>query len=499
MASAALSPAATVRKDVKLKRNPSRLSDCSGPVPSKRETAGTARVVARDRWNARELCIQEILNKYDHDWSLLESPEFQELVSPYDDSCGQSHQWTVADSQMERFNQSRAGTPVVLCHSSLGITDLNGDGKVQVGELHYAMRAWDAFKNPDFLVLRHFATFDTVPGQPIQLAELQALLTELNDGRLVDLCEVRTVMELADPDYDASVSEASVLSEAVCQVCRPRRPELLSAIAIWFTHIERQDTDLQGLMGEAMMHSLQDVSSPDVFGEGGRMFEQATKRVLGRYVDYAPVGDTSDTNASPSSVPDRLRASLPGVFGKLSKYLYGFFPPLFSVLLIYIGWAAGGNDCPRNLDGLLIWFGLANILQWALMHTGQPRPQGMPPPPSRPSRQPNNTAGLPRIPCCDPARCRSQECLYWRWMPARVAVAVVLGSLMVVGFMWTMGGKVQNNMELCGYFLVHFSEFIWITTPGVLIVFVVLYIALKLKKLKQHDVLLQRSSSLSIR
>eukprot|EP00913_Durusdinium_trenchii_P001352 g1249.t1 len=72
------------------------------------------------------------------------------------------------------------------------------DGRISLGELHYALRAWHSYRHMDDSLLRLFAEFDFDESGHLSVDELEQLLTTMNGGKEVPKEEVLRVMQEAD-------------------------------------------------------------------------------------------------------------------------------------------------------------------------------------------------------------------------------------------------------------------------------------------------------------
>lgn len=172
----------------------------------------------------------------------------------------------------------------------------------------------------------------------------------------------------------------------------------------------------------------------------------------GGYVDYgapaaAPAAWQGGSGASPgqANLDANAELGIPGGAGvpenasgwkKAAPYMLrscrGFCyvggAPLFGLFLIYVGWMTGVNECPRNLDGILLWFGIFGVAVTASMYVDIPEYNKL-------------LSGL------------------------RIALVVVMAILNLVGYLWSQDSEVVNNKWKCGHFLVFFSQLVWVVVP----------------------------------
>mmetsp|Transcript_91851 Transcript_91851/g.285700 ORF Transcript_91851/g.285700 Transcript_91851/m.285700 type:complete len:445 (+) Transcript_91851:1-1335(+) len=386
------------------------------PPPTGRADAGTHRLEARDRWNTYEIRIQELFVAYDKDRSgALELDEFRELLR--DLNAGKE------PSDQEYSFIMR------LC-------DKDRDGKIGLGELHYAVRAWHSYCHLDDSVLRLFAEFDTDESGRLDPNELQQLLTAINGGKPVSQEEVLYVMEQADVVGDGAIN----------------RSELLGAVSCWYAHVDRRDTDLSSLVLEAVAFALRENNNHrEIFGRGVEGMAHAVSLAQGGKDGYSQVGEAAAEVGGASSslhmdgwpsvesgraaaddgsvsrpLSVRLSKAAPHAVRSASYLCHVAFPFFLGWTLAFSGWKHRVNDCPRNLDGILLWFGLLVLMFQGLMYV------------------------------------RGPEAVLER---ARLAIGVMMAVLSVVGFLWTLDVNVREHVQLCGLSLVRWSKLVWAGVP----------------------------------
>ncbi|CAJ1363319.1 unnamed protein product [Effrenium voratum] len=397
------------------------------PEPSSRAQVGDARMEARDRWNTYEIRLQEIFSDYDKDHSgALEVEEFRALLRD--------------------FNQGRNPTDEEYAFM-MKLADKDRDGRISLGELHYALRAWHSYRHMDDSVLRLFAEFDFDESGQLSLEELAGLLTAMNGNKPVPRQEVIRVMQEADIAGDGVI----------------HRAELLGAISAWYGNVDRKDTDLPSLMREALARSIKDADYAGALDQGRSAFGHATSMVKG-FVGYSQVDDgsaqqwtpsaplpvISDSNFSEQPVGQRVIQAAPLVLSSCSKFCYVGFPFIFGWILVVAGWEYRGSICPRNLDGILMWFGFLVLVFSGLAYVTDP----------------NAVVG-------------------------RIAILVILGVLNIVGFLWTADPAVDQNKGACGLTLVWFSWFVWLGVPICSLGYIGFLLASHVRKLQRKDEHLQ--------
>ncbi|CAE7264808.1 CML14 [Symbiodinium microadriaticum] len=417
---------------------PRSAQDQSHPAPTGRADAGAARLEARDRWNTYEIRLQEIFMEYDRDNSgALEVEEFRALLRD--------------------FNEGR--DPTEEEHAfMMKLSDKDGDGRISLGELHYALRAWHSYRHMDDSLLRLFAEFDFDESGHLSVAELERLLTAMNGNKPVPRHEVFRVMQ-----------EADTLGDHVIH-----RAELLGAISAWYGNVDRKDTDLPSLLREALARTIQDADYSGALDQGRSAFGVAASMVKG-FVGYSQVDDgqqplagaswpppaqgagssgplpmMSDPSLSQQPVTFRMVKAMPLLLSSCSKFCYVGFPFIFGIVLVFAGWEHRDSVCPRNLDGILMWFGFLTLVFSGLAYVTDP----------------NAVVG-------------------------RIAVLTILVVLNLVGFLWTSDPEVDRRKGACGLSLVYFSYLVWTTVPICSLGYLGFLVATHVKKLQRKDEHLQ--------
>lgn len=421
---------------------PPRRSGSMGPPrtrPAARSRCSSERLEARDRWNTHELYIQELFSAFDRDDSgQLEPEEFRRLLHQFNDK-------QVVSEQELNF--------------MLSVADVDRNGAISLAELHYALRAWHSYRHLDDSVLSLFAEFDVDESGRLDVEELKDLLTAMNGGTPVPRQEVQYVMERGDERGDGAVN----------------RSELLGAIATWYMHVDRNRTDLQTLLQEALARSSKEdqsevAESAKSWGHFASMLPWsrgylAVQQDCEHGADLAGGGRGSRRAASASASGTHSTTGADGGAAANDKnwllkllmrmcrvFCYVGFPFIFGLVLACSGWKFRVNKCPRNLDGLLLWFGSLACLLGALAYV-----RGASPMASR----------------------------------IRLATVVALSLLDLVGFLWSRDPEVQKHKSQCGHVLVYWSLLLWSVIPFVAAAYAVYYLAAHVRRLRQHDEALQ--------
>eukprot|EP00405_Crypthecodinium_cohnii_P049263 CAMPEP_0206601786 /NCGR_PEP_ID=MMETSP0325_2-20121206/46874_1 /ASSEMBLY_ACC=CAM_ASM_000347 /TAXON_ID=2866 /ORGANISM="Crypthecodinium cohnii, Strain Seligo" /LENGTH=459 /DNA_ID=CAMNT_0054113899 /DNA_START=111 /DNA_END=1487 /DNA_ORIENTATION=- len=444
--------------------------------PTARLRCSEQRVRRRDSWNTSEIRVEELLATYDRDGSgVLEQDEFREVLRDF--NAG------VAPSTQE-------------VQLMLRLADTNRDGTISQTELHYAMRAWHCYRHLDDNALRLFSEFDADESGRLDFHEMKALLTNLNAGVPVSLSEVQWVMDTGDMTGDGRLD----------------RSEVLGAIAAWYVHVERRSSDLQSLVTEALTRTAKETDHGEALKSGVQQLAHAAALLSGGAGGYDRVGNSS---VMPSDAPpDAAEQGRAGGFaGRLSSYLqpwsqggqqvplvtsaaaslgggapsqddgdnnninlddssrtkqvalyflvalgkfcYVFFPFILGQVLLIVGICTHDNQCPRNLDGLMVWFGIASLAFAATTYL---------------------------------------EIEPWS-KDLRLTIGVILVLLDFVGLAWSNDGRVQLEEDACGVKLVLWSKFFWPMVPISASSFVAYRFWVYLQHLRNQDEKLQQAPS----
>jgi len=408
---------------------------------------------ARDRWNTTEIKIQAIMNTteikiqaimntMDHDGSMtIGHDEFRELLH----------------SDLLRFLND--GKPMEDDDVAfvLRVASLWGDGRrLSFASAHDALRAWHASKSLDEASLLLFAEFDLDHKEGVELDALRSLMSALNGGLPVPIEEAAWVAE------QASALSSSGLIE---------RRDLLRAICTWHIQVDRAVTSLPTIWREAALRTSRELDQTKACKEGMSALEDAGALWSGRGADYLQVdgqpGALSPRSAALPGSGASSRSDVPlqqplhrGASRKpaliiaraAGKLCFVIGPFILGLLIAVTGWRLQENKCPRNLDGILVWFGLLWMLFCSLLSG-------------------------PRA----------------AWIVhARIASAVILALLSIVGFMWAFDGDVNQRREDCGQALVGWSRTLWTSVPLCLLAVMFCVCGGHVKRLRDIDRRLQR-------
>lgn len=417
-------------------RGGARPSPWTRARPAARGRVGAARLQARDRWNTREIRVQELLDALDREGSRTLCPdEFQELL------------------RSELVRSLNDGRPLDDAEVSFalrvaGLADDPRDRLQSVGfELvHDALRAWHAHRSLDHAALLLFAEFDLDPEAPLDPDALRELLTALNGHCPVPAEEVRRVAQQAESP----------------ETGRVERQDLLRAVCAWHTEVARAVTALPTIWREAALRTARDVDQATALNDGLRLLDgsQGAAAAGGRAgvpdsqegatllatIEEAGKASRLCGQASPQGGP-RLAAARGA--GKLCCVVLPF---LLGGIVAMAGWRYQENDCPRNLDGLLLWFGWVMLVFCGLAHA------------------PRNA-----------------------WvLHVRISLAVIAALLSLVGLAWSFDGNVGSHVDACGKALVGASRAVWLAIPLSLAGYLLFICGGHTKRLRHVDRRLQR-------
>lgn len=403
--------------------------------PASRACVCVERQDARDGWNISEIKIQELFTEADKDNSgQLEQDEFRDLL--------------------REFNGGRPPTEQE-CRFMLQLSDFDRNGTIGLDELHFALRVWKGYHQIDDYVLNLYAEFDLDENGSVSSDALRNLMNAMNRGIPVPLHEVQYVME------NAFVVEGGAVD----------RTELLCALAAWYVNVERLATTVPMLMKEAVTRTAQDIHSDNAATENEHSWRDffSVCCSCGYLGGYSQVGDknadggaahAAETGSAGGKDGDKKERPEPSMCAKLCaslckavcKLLYLASPFLLGLILIPAGWKLRENTCPRNLDGIMMWFGALIMFNGVLAYLA-PSP------------------GVYR---------------------AKVAVTLILIMLDLIGMAWARGPVVHEAQDECGTPLVYSSMVVWNGMAVVGIFFAAGFIFTHLHRLRIHEEELQK-------
>lgn len=294
------------------------------PLPLCRSTVGAARLAARDEWNAQELRISEAFARgVRHDSQVMDEVRFRVLVTAM---IGHAP----SDVEFKRI---------------MRMTDRDLDGQVDFEECHYGLRCWHGYHCISSDSLRSFAELHFGGLEGIDTGKLSALMQDLNGGLSVDSTEV-----------DMVVSEAEFLS---CG--RARRPDLLRAVGAWYANVVRKPTPWGKLFATGACRYLPAVE-----------YHTAVLAWVAYANDNLLLSLPGGASTRTATCQSQSRASGSGSVAHVcymwlilaiyaASFLALVFPSAFFAWLIYVGSEHGSDACPKDLDGLLVWYGALGL------------------------------------------------------------------------------------------------------------------------------------------
>ncbi|CAJ1415992.1 unnamed protein product [Effrenium voratum] len=310
-------------------------------VPTERRKAGPQRLRARDRWNIEELRISDIMSKLPS-----EGAEFMEPGLEEDE---------LAEMLMELYGED---TDLETLHWTFQLASRGKTRCTNTSDLYYAFRAHHSCHFLPQATMRTLATTNVNSKGAVNRDLLQQLLEELNDGYTVPAAEVNAVLDEA-----AALSNSGTGSGRAC---------LLRAVSAWYLNVVRIDSP-----PARRAHST--CSPFDVFKF--RPWSTTLKACYGRWMPekgyhLEVLNRVRASIAEAEEAWHRERNSESGVvsafWGLLQVTLLLValvFPTGFFLWLVILGAEHGDDRCPKDLDGLITWFGvlgLANIVVgWA--------------------------------------------------------------------------------------------------------------------------------------
>eukprot|EP00931_Biecheleriopsis_adriatica_P053255 TRINITY_DN31141_c1_g1_i4.p1 TRINITY_DN31141_c1_g1~~TRINITY_DN31141_c1_g1_i4.p1 ORF type:complete len:1013 (+),score=208.19 TRINITY_DN31141_c1_g1_i4:75-3113(+) len=253
-------------------------------------------------------------------------------------------------------------------------------------ELHNALRAHHACHYLPSFFIRKLAETNVGPGGAVKFELLQQLLEELNSGHTVPASEVNAVLD------EAAAMDA---------VAGTARKSLLRAVAAWYFNVERSDSS----------------------------FTTQLRACWGRWVPEKGY----HTEAFHDESPDHMTQVFWGVLHAATLFAALVLPSVFFLCLVLLGAEHGDDRCPRDLDGLITWFGvlgLANIVvgcaDGAVISNNSK----------------NDDTAIIKTPC--------------------IGVCLKLALLLMpwIGASWTFHLR-SNDEQTCGLFLTGASSLIW--------------------------------------
>jgi len=274
--------------------------------PTERRKVGPQRLRARDRWNVEELRISDILSRA-ASWAgasiELEESDLSEMLA---ELYGEELE---LDALPWTFRLASRG----------------GSKCTNMSDLHYAFRAHYICRFLPQATMRTLATTNVSSKGTADAMLVQKLLEELNDGYTVTAAEVNSVLDEATALVNARSGSG--------------RASLVRSISAWYLNVARAD-------------------SP---------WSITFKACYGRWIPESGYH---------AEVLSRLRTSLKAaeeafhedvgqaVWGLIQAAFFLsalVFPTLFFLWLVVLGAEHGDDRCPKDLDGLITWYGVLGL------------------------------------------------------------------------------------------------------------------------------------------
>eukprot|EP00929_Paragymnodinium_shiwhaense_P002870 TRINITY_DN103189_c0_g1_i1.p1 TRINITY_DN103189_c0_g1~~TRINITY_DN103189_c0_g1_i1.p1 ORF type:complete len:645 (+),score=141.55 TRINITY_DN103189_c0_g1_i1:80-2014(+) len=324
-------------------------------VPVQREQAGEERLRVRDAWNLEELRLGDALARGGYTCAEgLDEHDFRYIVADCwgDELQEDDIRWTLR----------------------LAARGANDGRPVSLQELHYAMRAWHGLRSLPKQAMRHVALLDmrSHESQVQTKQRLKEVFEELNGGYPVSDVEVSLALSEALCLGGGGVSSAASASgdAATARVPpSPSRSEVLQVIGAWYANVQREDT--------AWMRLFQAWCGR---WPGAQDYHLMVLDQLARFAPEAardleldePEGSRSLEFPSAAMLPSMASRSRRSPMDRVFKVTFFVIsaalllsalvlPTLFLAWLVYVGSFHGNDACPRDLDGLLTWFGALGL------------------------------------------------------------------------------------------------------------------------------------------
>ncbi|CAE7342123.1 unnamed protein product [Symbiodinium natans] len=274
--------------------------------PTERRKAGPQRLRARDRWNVEELRVCDVMSR-SLGWtgSPLELDEND-----------------VAEILAELYGEELEldAVPWTFQLASRGETRCTS-----VSDLHYAMRAHHICHFLPQATMRTLATTNVSSRGCVDRELLRDLMEELNGGYTVLAAQVNTVLDEAE----ALVNSGSGSGRA----------SLVRAISAWYLNVMRTEspwaTTFRACYGRWVP-------------ENGYHWE-----VFVRF--------RSSLKEAEEAFHEDAWQAVWGLLQSAILLLALVFPIMFFAWLVVLGAEHGDDRCPKDLDGLITWFGILGL------------------------------------------------------------------------------------------------------------------------------------------
>eukprot|EP00286_Rhodomonas_abbreviata_P012012 CAMPEP_0181328004 /NCGR_PEP_ID=MMETSP1101-20121128/22444_1 /TAXON_ID=46948 /ORGANISM="Rhodomonas abbreviata, Strain Caron Lab Isolate" /LENGTH=210 /DNA_ID=CAMNT_0023436783 /DNA_START=15 /DNA_END=647 /DNA_ORIENTATION=+ len=105
--------------------------------------------------------------------------------------------------------------------------DHQENGMINRDEIPLALEVWDSYERAKPFIKKMFDKYDTNHSGKLEMGQLKAMLTDLNDGHAPEDEEVKMVMDLADGEVSKKTGGVN-------------KTELQGAITIWYMHVDEE-------------------------------------------------------------------------------------------------------------------------------------------------------------------------------------------------------------------------------------------------------------------
>jgi len=154
------------------------------------------------------------------------------------------------------------------------------------------------------------------------------------------------------------------------------RREVLRAIGIWYSHVARQPTHWKALVALAVTRLFPDREHhaavlAHMARTGPALHQDLLALRRGRSGDLVLPSGPGERK-TPAAVQGLVRVLrlLAAVMIHLTYLVALVFPTTFFAFLLYVGSYHGNDSCPKDLDGLLIWYGALGLATLVIKCSG---------------------------------------------------------------------------------------------------------------------------------
>lgn len=328
------------------------------PVP--RNLAGPQRLQARDTWNVQEILLewsmsashgQRVRERHSLPPAPIGESEFEEL---FDSAFPflEVELWPSADPwQTLEAQNGQLATAEQEHRYAFTAADRDRDQCMTAQEVHHGLRSLHGHLSLTQSEMRLLASTDLL-GSNADDDDLHELMKELNGGIPVSRSEVAAVR-----------TEAELVARSCEAGSLPGRPELLWGLGAWYVNVARRDSTWRELLrvGIGRWIPADEEHHGWALHQMARVSTNLPKTLplpkrLGR--GHPTHAKDSQTAAASAGLACTLLAA---VLMHIVFLLVLVFPVGFFSTLLYLGSEHGDDHCPRDLDGLLVWFGALGL------------------------------------------------------------------------------------------------------------------------------------------